>query len=525
MLHSWQNGSRRERTLPGTLHKEPTMIVENGGPSVDLTEAVLFPFDARSIQLRYLLQPGLIPGTNPYSPHNHVLECGGPEAPDHLDVRFYGTVIRVGDELRMWYIGTGDDGGEIARRICYAVSFDGINWEKPQLGLTEFRGGKKNNLVQFDSEYRNAIEALVVLYDEEDPDPQRRFKLINEVNPFLNVAAYSPDGLRWKDGPNNPIFKHNAIEPGGLMKFNGCYYLNGQGGNVGSKRALVTYMSYDFDNWTDAVAVGLRRDVPPYGQISGCHAGEQVHLGASLWNRGNVIIGFYGQWHGQTNDRAFLSMDLGLAVSNDGLQFAEPVPDFQIISACEVYTHSHLPTAVPMPCLEQGQGFENIGDETLIWYAPWRGGFVCVARWERDRLGYFEVVGDPKPKKLMAEDTHSLFWREHVGDVVPEKTNPHFITCPIRLQGASARAFINADGLSGSSRLKVEALDLQFRPLPGYAGDACVELAESGLRQPIRWSQRKLLAGLDDPIRLKVTWQGDRWEDAFFYSAYLEGTS
>ena len=498
------------------------MIVENGGPAVDLTEAVLFPFDARSIQLRYLLQPGLIPGTNPYSPHNHVLACGGPEAPDHLEVRFYGTVIRVGDELRMWYIGSGDDAGEIGRRICYALSRDGINWEKPELGLTEFRGSKDNNLVRFDSEYRNSIEALLVLYDEEDSDPERRFKLVNEVNPFFNIAAYSPDGLRWKDAPNNPILKHNSLEPGGLMKFNGCYYLNGQGGNVGTKRALVTYMSYDFEHWTEAVAVGLRRDVAPHQQIPGCHAGEQVHLGASLWNRDNVIIGVYGQWHGETNDRAFLSMDLGLAVSNDGLQFTEPLPDFQIMSAYEVYRGDTLRDGVPMPCLQQGQGFENVGDETLIWYSPWRGGFVCVARWERDRIGYFKVVDDPKPKKLMAEDTHSLFWRGHVGNMVPEKTAPHFITCPIRLQGTSARVFINADGLSVNSRLKVEALDLQFRPLPGYAGEACVALGESGLRQPVRWGKGEMLADLDEPIRLKVSWQGDRPGDAFVYAVYVE---
>jgi|ETNmetMinimDraft_25_1059894.scaffolds.fasta_scaffold10106_1 hypothetical protein len=495
------------------------MIVENGGPGVDLKEAVFFPFDARSVQLRYLLQPGLVPGVNPWLLHNHVLESGGPEAPDHLNLRFYGTVIRIGDELRMWYIGWGDDGGDVGYRICYAVSRDGINWEKPELGLTPFNGNRKNNLVRFDSEHRSAINAILVLHDPEDPDPERHFKMINEVHPFLNIASYSPDGLHWREAPGNPICKHNGVEPGGLMKFNGCYYLNGQGGNVGSKRALVTYMSYDFEHWTDAVAVGLRRDVPPYKQIAGPHAGEQAHLGAALWNRGNVVIGFYGQWHGESNDRAHVSMDLGLAVSNDGLQFVEPVPDFKIIDAYEVDCRT---AAVPLPCLEQGQGFENIGDETLVWYAPWRGGFICVARWERDRLGYFQVVPDPKPRQLMAEDTHSLFWREHVGDMVPEKTNPHFITCPIRLQGAEARVFVNADGLSTSARLRVEALDVQFRPLAGYAGDACVPLAESGLRQAVRWQANERLAGLDDPLRLKVTWEGDRWDDAFFYGAYIE---
>mgnify|MGYP001069729514 CR=1 FL=1 len=88
------------------------MIVENGGPPLDLDEAVLFPYDNSSVPLRYLLQPGLVPSTNPYKPHPKVLEAGGPEAPDHLDVKFYGTVIRIGDELHMWYIGKGEENGK-----------------------------------------------------------------------------------------------------------------------------------------------------------------------------------------------------------------------------------------------------------------------------------------------------------------------------------------------------------------------------------------------------------------------------
>ena len=496
------------------------MIVENGGPPTDLDEAVLFPFDSRTIPLRYLLQPGLVPATNPYRPHPKVLEPGGPEAPDHVAVKFYGTVIRIGDELRMWYIGTGEeDGKKRGPHICYALSKDGINWEKPELGLVEFNGNTRNNLVEFDSPHRESISALLVLHDPEDPDPSRRFKLINEVHPFLNIAAFSPDGLAWVESPHNPILKHNAIEPGGLMRFNGCYYMTGQGGNVGSKRALVTYLSYDFDHWTDAVAVGLRRDVPPYKQIPGCHAGEQVHLGASLWNRGNVVIGFYGAWHGESNDRGFVSMDLGLVVSNDGLQFVEPIPDFQIVSAYEI---DRRDPAHPQPCLEQGQGFENVGDETLIWYAPWRGGFICVARWPRDRLGYFEVVTDPKPALLMVEDTHSMFWREHVGDMVPEKTDPHFITCPIRLNGKATRAFLNADGLSAEAQLRVEVLDLQFKPIDGLSGASCVPVTKPGLRQEIGWKNEDRLHDLANPVRLKVTWEGPRPDDVHLYAAYLE---
>src|SRR4029077_11025531 len=129
-------------------------------------------------------------------------------------------------------------------------------------------------------------------------------------------------------------------EPGGLTKFNGCYYMTGQGGNVGTKRALVTYQSCDFKTWSDAVVLGLRRDAPPHHEAAGMHAGEQVHLGAALWNRGNVLLGVYGQWHGESNDRRFLTIDLGLVVRNDALHYREPIPDFQLVSAYEIYQGS-----------------------------------------------------------------------------------------------------------------------------------------------------------------------------------------
>ncbi len=501
------------------------MRVQNGGPNVQVEEAVLFPFDDQCMPFRYRLQVGLVPGTNPYSGHERVLETGPSGSADHLGIAFYGTVIRVDGQFRMWYRAQGDDNGVVGYRMAYAVSDDGINWEKPSLGLTSFNSSTDNNLVALDSEYRSEMNAILVLHDPEDPDLDRRFKLINEVSPFFNIAAFSPDGLRWTMSPHNPILKHNTVEPGGIMKFDGAYYLTGQGGNVGSKRALVTYMSYDFEQWTDGVAVGLRRDRPPYRQLPGPHAGEQVHLGASLWNRGNVILGVYGQWHGESNDRAFLSMDLGLVVSNDGLHYAEPVPDFPIISAYEINPNAGG-GMVPMPCLEQGQGFENVGDETFIYYAPWRdnchGSFVCVARWPRDRLGYAQVVPDPSPDLLTPDDTHSMFWARHI-DVPIDQTDPHMVSCPIQLENPDCHLFVNADGLSEQAELLVEILDQQFRPVPGYAGSDSIPLTESGLRQMVTWRSGPRLAGLDQPIRIKVTWTGSR-QDANLFAVYLSET-
>ena len=491
------------------------MIVHNGGPGIEISEAVLFPYDDRSIPFRYRLQIGLVEGLNPYKGHLIAMERGGPGTPDSRIIKYYGAVCEVEDELRLWYLARGDVDGEVTpEHVCYAVSTDGLNWEKPELGLVEFNGSKRNNLLPFEA--RGEPTSCSVLHDPEDPDPARRFKMITEDHPYYITASFSHDGIHWKEGPNNPILKHNAIEPTGLIKFNGCYLLNGQGGNVGTKRALVTFVSWDFDNWSDAVVLGLRRDRPPHRQIDGCHAGEQVHLGAGLWDRGNVVIGVYGMWHGESNDRRFISMDLGFLVSNDALHFTEPIPDFKFIPGYEIEREGR-----DFPTLEQGQGFANVGDESLFWYSNWRGGDLNVARFPRDRLGYFEVVPDPRPNLLPSEDTHQLYWREHIGDRVPEYAEPHCISCPIDLKGAPASVYVNAQGLSPQNSLTVEILDERMQPIPRFGRADCIPVAEEGLRTQVAWKEARSLEGIDSPVRVRINWEGERPGDVFLYAAYV----
>src|SRR6516225_6712801 len=65
----------------------------------------------------------------------------------------YPTVFRDGDRIRMYYIAaelTNEDGSKLSSRLifaCYAESKDGRRWVKPELGLFEFDGSKKNNIL------------------------------------------------------------------------------------------------------------------------------------------------------------------------------------------------------------------------------------------------------------------------------------------------------------------------------------------------------------------------------------------
>ena len=66
----------------------------------------------------------------------------------------YKTVFKDGDLYRMYYRGshviyTREGYDEPHKElVCYAESKDGIHWTKPDLGLIEFEGSKKNNIIQ-----------------------------------------------------------------------------------------------------------------------------------------------------------------------------------------------------------------------------------------------------------------------------------------------------------------------------------------------------------------------------------------
>ena len=62
----------------------------------------------------------------------------------------YMVTFRDGDRFRAWYRCDLDPilpGGREQPLIAYAESTDGISWEKPDLGLIEFKGSRANNLV------------------------------------------------------------------------------------------------------------------------------------------------------------------------------------------------------------------------------------------------------------------------------------------------------------------------------------------------------------------------------------------
>ena len=93
-------------------------------------------------------------------------------------------------------------------------------------------------------------------------------------------------------------------------------------------------------------------------------------------------------------------IDLGLIVSNDGVHYREPVPDFKTIPRGKEGEWDSI-------ALTQGHAFENVGERTYIWYAHWdcegqfRSQEVGLATLRRDDQRWRLVVCGDGP---MAED-------------------------------------------------------------------------------------------------------------------------
>lgn len=132
--------------------------------------------------------------------------------------------------------------------MAMAISEDGRNWRKPDLGQgIEVSGTTKNNRIQVDSALgwpANCLEATVI--DLHDPDPSQRFKGLVGVIP--RVPVVSADGIKWRriESPSIPSGDEASLTyDDAQCRFIACV----KGSNEFGRAFNVTF-SEDFATWT-----------------------------------------------------------------------------------------------------------------------------------------------------------------------------------------------------------------------------------------------------------------------------------
>lgn len=493
--------------------------------SFDETKATtVFAFDSVSIPYSQNLRLEMRQPTR--HPANPVVKRGEPGTPDALGVQFYGSIIKDSGKYRMWYVAFDDDTeNKVASarwRAAYAESTDGLNWTKPKLGLVEYKGSKENNLLQMGGGPWGFVN-VKVLRDEADPDSSRRYKMTSHVYfrgqrrlgtllPFVSADGYTWKPVKEVQSVKAELRKEDLLLPGihfepsgGLYQWDGIFYACGQNALNATRpyqgRVTRMYRSPDFVHWKPTQSIGFVRE--PQHQVLGAGRsleGEQTHEGISVWNRGNLLLGVVGLWHG-AKEWKDISIDLGFVISNDGLNFREPAHERTFLKSGE-------DGAWDQAGLLQGQGFENIGDETFIYYGAWdprhwkdapaRGG-VGIAKLPRDRFGdlVVETVGKGS------------------GDYQLPEIICEFVTAAMPVKKGQ-RFFLNAGGLGPEAALKIELLSANETPLPGYTST----IRQSGFQTPVIW--QKEAGDLPERVRVHVSFEGRRKADIRFSALYLE---
>lgn len=514
-----------------------------GFPSTGITvadQAILLAIDDVSLPLRhnacyYLSKPTLR--------QEAVLKpSSDPNAPDNLATTFYGTVLHDKGKFRMWYYaahsGMNPDWPprmkqQVAKQrpsmimgpICYAESDDGITWKKPALGQVLFKGSRENNALALP---HTVVAGVAVIRDDDETDPAKRYKMVYEYFPNRSdppieefgkspsvATATSPDGLRWT--MVGMPFKGDYVEHCSFIKHNGWYIIHSHSfdkfaggvrseGGAKAGRVGVARLSSDFGTWPKYWCSAFALPEPADPNLRGSHGDyDQVHLGVGAASLGNVCVGLYGLWHNKPWDASSQkTCDLGLVVSNDGLQFREPVKGHVFIS------HKDSPAPAPKEAdipydtaLCQGNGIVNVGDETRIYYSRWR-----TVNLQSLAHHYSDIVMATLPRD-----------RWGALGIVPGADEGLVCSAPVRLPAGPVSLAMNIDGAAG---MAVDVLDERFAPVEGFSGTSagrCV--GGDGLDRPVRWTGGDLSALGGRTVRFQVRLTGTPKVQPRLYAMYV----
>ncbi len=181
----------------------------------------------------------------------------------------YITVVRYGGRYRMYYRGlpvAGAD-GSVNETTCCAESDDGVDWRKPDLGLFEVHGTRKNNVVL--AGMAPFSHNFSPFFDDGPGVPEQdRWKAVAGTVKSGLVTFASPDGLRWRKLREEPVLRDGAFDSQNVAfrsEHEGCYVCYFRTWTEGGFRGFRTVSratSADFMNWSAPVHMDFG-DAPP----------------------------------------------------------------------------------------------------------------------------------------------------------------------------------------------------------------------------------------------------------------------
>jgi hypothetical protein len=412
-----------------------------------------------------------------YLPGNPVLKPdrpwektpAGPTAMPFSDGVWYDPADRI---FKMWYMS-----GYVSD-IAYAVSRDGIHWEKPALDV---RPG--TNVV-----FTGCRDSTTVWLDLEEKDPARRYKLfLVRRSPWTMDYFASPDGIHWtKAGEGPPKIGDRSTVFWNPFRHAWVFSIR-----AGSKLGRIR----EYREETGPLGPVLWRPGEPMPWVGADRLDpprEDLKIRSELYNLDGVayeslILGLFSIWRGQPKDRPKPN-DLLAGFSRDGF-------------------HWYRPDRKPLVPVSEHYGDWNWGNIQSS-----GGGCLVV----KDKL-YFYVSGRAgvpgSSDSGVCSTGLATLRRDGFASMDAGTGEGTLVTRPVVFRGS--RLFVNADAKSGAVR--AEVLDESGKPVEGFTLARSRAVRSDSTLAEVGWRGSGTLASLaGKPVRFRF-----RLRNARLYSFWV----
>jgi predicted GH43/DUF377 family glycosyl hydrolase len=284
------------------------------------------------------------------------------------------TVLFDNNKYRMWGSCIQEEPGlekeDWPAYIFYSESDDGTAWSDPVIVFSPSFGGWDNRKVEVPS----------VIKDDEENDPQRRYKLwyggASDAEPDLTKIGFacSPDGINWTRLPRNEspysqdglVLIPENVSPGDMgvvsdptvLIVNNAYYM--WYNSFGEEELVICFaVSDDGIHWTKSEANPVLHGTPGTWEGEGPSGPDGfpcnvVHPSVSY----NSDTGLFTMWYGSFSDTGLLYTGIGSAESLDGVTWSKSSHNPLLVP--EKNASGEELGLVPAPCVIESDGIFHL---------------------------------------------------------------------------------------------------------------------------------------------------------------------
>ena len=424
----------------------------------------------------------------------------------------YHSIFHDGEKYRMYYKAwhLEVEQGKLNTKhhplyCCYAESDDGIRWRKPELGLYEFNGSKKNNIIMIPGPVGSVKvdPGHPAVFKDENPaaKPDAQYKAIFRSSGLLPYK--SPDGFRWSPMTEQPILQglgafdsqNLAFWDPSIRKYRAYWRIFTSGTTTDKNwkpagyRAIRTAVSDDMLNWTQVKDITYTdspvehlytNQIKPYLRAPHLLIGFPTRYIDRKWAESTKSLPDLEQrrLRSSSSERYGTAITEGLLmVSRDGLHFKRWNEAFLRPGIQRPGTWQYGAQYIGWHLVETPSSLPGAPNELSLYATEsyWHGKGSALRRYTLRLDGFVSINAPMKGGEL--------------------------VTKPIRFAGD--RLEMNL-ATSAAGSIRVEIQDADGNPIPGYELANCQELFGDTLDLTVKWNKGNSLGDLaGQAVRLR----------------------